>query len=185
MLAAADPAALPPAAGFPKSWEPPVEARAWTCMVLHHSGTTQGDVASLDATHRRRVDSAGKPWLGIGYHFVVGNGQGMADGLVEPTFRWRQQLAGAHAGEARTNETGIGICLIGNFQETTPSGRQLAATKSLVAALATHYQIPRGRVLLHQDVRATECPGRLFPVADVLAAVPSARTLPQPEPSPE
>ena len=80
-----------------------------------------------------RKDAQGNPWLGIGYHFVIGNGRGMEDGQVEPTFRWKQQLAGAHAGQRRHNESGIGICLIGNFDEAPPTAKQLSALKELLA----------------------------------------------------
>ena len=73
--------------------------------MLHHSATADGDVASIDAVHRLKRDLKGNPWLGIGYHFVVGNGHKMADGEVQPTFRWLQQLAGAHAGRANTTNT--------------------------------------------------------------------------------
>lgn len=160
------------AAGAPSlDWEPPVESRLWKSIVLHHSATARGDVASIDAAHRRRTDAAGKPWLGIGYHFVIGNGQGLADGAVEPTFRWREQLAGAHAGSREQNDRGIGICLIGDFSQTSPTMRQLAATRRLIAALADRYQIPKTDILRHSDIRTTQCPGRLFPWSEALAEV--------------
>lgn len=147
-------------------------ARDWDCIVLHHSATSGGSVEAIDAVHRRQRDSAGKPWLGIGYHFVVGNGHSMADGEVQPTFRWRQQLAGAHAGRRQQNEHGIGICLVGNFDEAPPTERQLAALGDLLQALSDRYSISRTSVLRHQDVHATQCPGRLFPWEQVLADVP-------------
>src|SRR6185369_5851266 len=92
-------------------FEPRKTSRAWRFVVLHHTATETGDVETIDENHRARTDSSGRPWLGIGYHFVIGNGQGMADGLVEPTFRWNDQLHGAHAGDQIHNEYGIGICL--------------------------------------------------------------------------
>ncbi len=69
--------------------------RDWKTIVLHHSATRGGDVATIDAEHRTHRDRRGNPWLGIGYHFVVGNGQKMGDGEVQATFRWHQQLPGA------------------------------------------------------------------------------------------
>jgi N-acetylmuramoyl-L-alanine amidase-like protein len=168
--AAGRPAAVSPAT---TDFQPQVAARAWNSIVLHHSATSAGSVASIDAVHRRKKDLSGKHWLGIGYHFVVGNGQKMADGEIQPTFRWLQQLSGAHAGKREYNEHGIGICLIGNFDETTPTARQLAAVRGLLDALARRYAIPPERILRHRDVQATLCPGRLFPwdqvTADLLA----------------
>jgi len=62
-------------------------------------------------------DRSGKPWLGIATHFVVGNGQKWVDGEVQATFRWHKQLPGAHAAYRDHNDNGIGICLIGNFDQ--------------------------------------------------------------------
>lgn len=153
-------------------------ARQWRTIVLHHSATAEGDVASIDAVHRQQKDSAGNAWLGIGYHFVVGNGQRMGDGEVRATFRWRGQMAGAHAGQREQNEQGIGICLIGNFESAPPTPKQLAALTQLLKTLSTRYAITRSHVLRHQDVRATLCPGRLFPWEQMLATLPE-ETVPQ------
>jgi N-acetylmuramoyl-L-alanine amidase-like protein len=153
-------------------FEPPVASRAWKSIVLHHSATDQGNVASIDAAHRMQKDRRGNPWLGIGYHFVVGNGQQMADGEIQPTFRWLKQLAGAHAGSRDFNESGIGICLIGNFDERAPTAKQVAAVRELLQTLARRYAIPRERVLRHWDVQATLCPGRLFPWDQAVAGLP-------------
>lgn len=146
--------------------------RSWQSIVLHHSATAGGDVATIDAQHRARRDRQGKAWLGIGYHFVVGNGRRMADGQVEPTFRWKQQLAGAHAGDAQQNDRGIGICLIGDFDQAAPTPKQITAARELVRLLAAQFSIPRQRVLRHGDVQATLCPGRMFPWDEVLADLP-------------
>jgi hypothetical protein len=154
---------------------PPVTARNWHSIVLHHSATAGGSVASIDAVHRRQTDADGKPWLGIGYHFVVGNGRSMGDGEIRPTFRWQKQLAGAHAGKRAENEHGIGICLIGNFDETAPTAKQLAAVRQLLKTLAARYAIPRERILRHQDITSTLCPGRLFPWEQVIAGLSAAR----------
>jgi N-acetylmuramoyl-L-alanine amidase len=159
-------------AGRASNFLPEVTARRWTTIVLHHSATSGGSVESIDAVHRQQKDAAGNPWLGIGYHFVVGNGHSMGDGEIRPTFRWKKQLAGAHAGKREENEHGIGICLIGNFDDNPPTEKQVAAVRTLVKTLAARYAIGRSRVLRHQDVGATLCPGRLFPWAQVQDDVP-------------
>lgn len=139
------------------------QERDWKTIVLHHSATHGGDVATIDAEHRKHRDRSGKPWLGIGYHFVVGNGQKMGDGEVQATFRWHKQLPGAHAGNRDHNDNGIGICLIGNFDQAPPTDRQVAAVRGLVKALAERYAISRDGLVRHSDVQATLCPGKLFP----------------------
>jgi len=146
------------------------DPRGWKYIVLHHSAAEHGDVASIDADHRTRVDSNGESWMGIGYHFVVGNGSGMPDGHVASTFRWTGQLHGAHSGDREHNDWGIGICLIGNFEETKPSMAQVEATAHLIAELRRRYGIAEDRILLHRDIKATACPGKHFDLQAVLAA---------------
>jgi hypothetical protein len=152
-------------------WKPTVAARDWKHIVIHHTATTSGSVESIHAAHLKNKDKNGNPWLGIGYHFVIGNGDGMPDGAIEPTFRWRTQIQGAHAGSSNKdyNERGIGICLVGNFEKTPPTPAQRKSVKLLVQTLRTEYRIPSAEVVGHKDIRAstTECPGKYFPMAEV------------------
>jgi hypothetical protein len=140
--------------------------------VIHHTATSRGSVESIHETHIQRRDKDGNPWLGIGYHFVIGNGNGMSDGEIEETFRWRQQLHGAHAGSGEYNQRGIGIVLVGNFDEQRPTSAQLAAIKRLVTTLKHEYHIDSKHVIGHSDVKATACPGRYFPLAEVSYGLP-------------
>ena len=149
-------------------WEVENPERPWEFVVIHHSATGQGSVESIHRDHQRRRDRNGKPWLGIGYHFVVGNGNGMRDGKISPTFRWKQQLHGAHCGSLRHNSLGIGICLIGDFHQTEPTGAQRKSVISLIRMLTDRYAIPSKRILGHRQIRATMCPGRFFPFKDVV-----------------
>ena len=139
----------------PKSWVPPVTPRPWRWIVIHHSDTEHGDLAFIDRLHKD------KGWDGVGYDFVIGNGTDTADGLVEPTFRWTQQIIGAHAKtpDNRFNEYGIGICLVGNMMEHPPTAKQLAAVERLTGYLMATYHIAPDHILGHRDTKQTECPG--------------------------
>lgn len=150
----------------------------WQYLVLHHSGGDQGSVESLDALHRLRRDQFGNPWAGIGYHFVIGNGQGMIDGRVAATFRWQQQLHGAHARSRRHNRLGLGICLIGDFEEQPPTPRQLSSTQKLLELLLTRLDISRHNILRHSDIAATRCPGRLLPFEELIDSLADERAMP-------
>ncbi len=154
---------------------PSESARDWTAIVVHHTATERGSVESIHQTHLARK------WLGIGYHFVIGNGQGMEDGLIEETFRWRGQMHGAHAGREEYNQHGIGIALIGNFENTPPTPAQIESLTELVTRLAEKYQIPPDRVFGHGELKTTACPGRLFPLAELrLACQTNPRTADRP-----
>ncbi len=148
-------------------WKPTVAARDWKHIVIHHTASEGGSVATIHAEHLNRKDKNGNHWKGIGYHFLIGNGTGMNDGEIEPTFRWKQQMQGAHAGNDEYNQHGIGICLVGNFQDHRPSSAQLASIKRLVGVLKREYGLKSSQVVGHRDVKATACPGKMFPLSDI------------------
>ncbi len=147
------------------------EPRDWQSIVLHHSATATGSVESIHRAHLKKTDGRGTPWQGIGYHFVIGNGQGMADGAIEPTFRWRQQMHGAHAGVGDFNQTGIGVVLIGNFEKSNPTTAQQSAVQFLIHELCRTFAIETSRIVKHGDLKATACPGRNFSLESVLSGM--------------
>lgn len=136
----------------------------WRYVVIHHSASDSGDAQSFAQEHKKRG------WDGLGYDFVIGNGSQSGDGQIEVGYRWRQQAQGAHAGSYQFNRYGIGICLVGNFDHTHPSARQLASLERLVAILMSRFKIPPANILGHGDVRQTRCPGRLCPMHSIVAA---------------
>jgi len=143
-------------------------SREWRHIVVHHSATPTGSMASFNEAHIKRG------WDGVGYHFVIGNGSGTGDGEVEPTYRWRQQLQGAHAGNAEYNQHGIGICLVGDFEHGgRPTPRQMSSLRALVRFLQVKIGIPTYEVIGHCDVppRHTECPGRWLDIAAFRASL--------------
>lgn len=148
-------------------WVPPSYLeRRWTAIIIHHSATSHGNAAIFDKWHRE-----GNYWDGIGYDFVIGNGSNSGDGQVEVTFRWRGQKTGAHCGgtpDNWANKEAIGICLVGNFDNTVPTSRQLQSLVRLVRFLQKRYGIPKSRIFGHRDTpgaRPTNCPGKKFPMA--------------------
>lgn len=153
-------------------WQPDAPVNAWKFIVIHHTATDSGSVESIDEAHR-----VGNAWQGIGYHFLIGNGHGMADGEVAATFRWQEQIAGAHAGNRQYNEFGIGVCLVGNFEEQPPTPAQLDAVRRLVGWLKGEFRLEQEQVLGHRDVKATACPGRHFPLDEVASARPIGDSL--------
>jgi len=162
---------------IPSSWRPSKTPREWKTIVLHHTATEAGSVESIHASHLKRT-TRGEPWLGIGYHFVIGNGKGMPDGAVEGTFRWRDQLHGAHAGHQAHNQHGIGIALIGHFDKQPPTPAQLASLRRLITHLKTAHSIPAASLLGHGDIKPTACPGKLFPLATLKQEFRSGRVTP-------
>jgi len=149
-----------------RAWIPPSSVeKNWTAIIIHHSATERGNAAIFDKDHRENHG-----WDGVGYDFVIGNGTDSGDGQVEVTFRWRQQITGAHCktDDNWANEDGIGICLVGNFNNYLPSDRQIQSLAELTRFLQRRYNIRRSRIYGHgttPGARVTDCPGNMFPMA--------------------
>jgi hypothetical protein len=139
----------------------PVADGRWLQIVIHDSGSQHGTVES----ESRAAQAQGLK--GLGYHFLIGNGNGMGDGELHVGYRWIDQLAGAHvAGSdaAWHNTHSVGICLIGNGESRAFTPRQMERLVALVVGLQERLEIPIDRVLLHSNLAATPSPGRHFPV---------------------
>ena len=122
-------------------------------LIIHHSATPTGCSMVFRAFHR-----AINGWIDIGYHFVIGNGSLSEDGEVE---EGRPQWAvGAHAREH--NEDTIGICLVGDFNDTYPTEDQMKSLGMLLKRLLSEYDLSSSSIILHRDLSGckTVCPGK-------------------------
>ena len=152
-------------------WGVPLQ-RTWEGILIHHSATPGGNLEKFDRYHRE-VNG----WLMVGYDFVICNGDGGPDGLVQTSERWKRQIQGAHAGPGlkRYNDHWVGICLVGDFNQARPTTEQLRSLRRLVAYLEERCGIPESNVRFHRDVRDTDCPGRLFPAGEFQRESPRAK----------
>ncbi|NLW85304.1 MAG: N-acetylmuramoyl-L-alanine amidase [Planctomycetes bacterium] len=136
--------------------------RPWRYIVVHHSATAGGNAQVFDEFHRLK-----RGWDELGYHFVITNGNGGPDGLVEVGSRWNVQKWGAHTGgtpDNEYNEYGIGICLVGDFTDSLPSQAQMESLRRLLEYLSARYGIPARNIIGHRDAPGakTQCPGEAF-----------------------
>ena len=144
----------------------PVLRRRWQFIIVHNSGTRQGNARIFDYYHRRvrRMQN------GLAYHFVIGNGTSTGDGEIEVGDRWRRQINGGHVHSDYLNNIALGICLVGDFNRDQPTRRQLEACEELIRYLWQRCGKIDGRYAVvrpHRDVNppqwATDCPGDDFP----------------------
>ncbi len=143
----------------------------WKCVVVHHSGSDKSTPQGMRDWHVN-----GRGWDALGYHFVIGNGQGYPDGKVYVGERWPKQMHGAHCKTKSNfyNDHGIGICLIGDLNKHKPTAKQEAALANLLAFLSQKCGIPKSKIHTHGGVtHATECPGRHFSLTKVIGQMPS------------
>lgn len=154
----------PQVASIPREWVPSArKPDGWRWIVIHHSATTVGGARAFDRMHRE------KGWDELGYHFVIGNGTDTSDGQVEVGSRWGKQKWGAHTKtpDNQYNNFGVGICLVGNFDNQRPTASQMRSLARLTAYLMKTYHIPADRIVGHRDCKSTDCPGRHVNVAEV------------------
>ena len=149
-----------PQAAELKTVVPLFPSKKWKYIIIHHSATEDGNALKFHMSHRA------KGWDSVGYNFIIDNGTGnRKDGQIEATPRWIKQIDGAHCKAADMNSKGIGICLVGNFNNEQVSEKQLESLVYLVQLLKDTYHIPDSHIIGHGEVpgASTACPGIISP----------------------
>jgi hypothetical protein len=168
---------------------------AWKYIVIHHSATADGklnDWAAIKRYHtsyridgnmvtgdvfkQRQMIGSGKsfekPWSDIGYHLGIE----WDNGEVKVKIGRPWTKAGAHAGMHKDgksinkfNREGLGICIVGNFDKTTPDKELWDKTVAAVKEICAFFNIPACNVLGHREAydvagapRQKTCPGNNF-----------------------
>ena len=138
----------------------------WKYIVVHHSAGNFGTIEFLQKVHNQR--QSGDPIDAIPYHYVIGNGNGLSEGEVASDWRQEYGIWGAHVSgnNSDRNFRGIGICLIGNFEEKTVPDKQYLALTALTKKLMREHNIPVENVSGHgyTNGESTKCPGQHFPM---------------------
>ena len=138
----------------------------WQFIVVHNSGTRQGNARAFDYYHRhvRHMQN------GLAYHFVIGNGTSTGNGQIEVGDRWRRQINGGHVHSDHLNNIALGICLVGDFNRDQPTRAQLECCEELIRYLRqrcgkvdNHFPIVKPHREMNPPRWATDCPGDAFP----------------------
>jgi hypothetical protein len=142
----------------------PVRRGRWKYIIVHNSGTREGNARIFDIYHRRVRHMVN----GLAYHFVIGDGHGSGDGEIEIGHRWTAQLNGGHVASDYLNDISLGICLVGDFNRDLPTKAQIGALEELISYLRDRVGKSEGRraiIYAHKEInpRPTDCPGDRFP----------------------
>jgi len=124
-------------------------------ITIHHDGMPPQNLRGMDQCARQieiiRRGHRNNGWADIGYHYII-----------DPEGRiWEGRpisLQGAHVKEH--NPHNLGILVLGNFERQQPTPQAMHALDRFVAAQMRQYGIPLSRVLTHQELAPTACPGR-------------------------
>ena len=117
--------------------------KRWSQIEIVNSGTESGNIEELAL-----LNKAGGPEH-VNYHFIICNGKGGQDGLIQPTEKWRQQLS-IIPGQGRDDEAvlceppteqTIYICVIADNETSFPTDFQIKRTDELVEELCSKFNI--------------------------------------------
>lgn len=143
----------------------PVRRGRWKYIIVHNSGTRQGNARVFDVYHRR----VRKMQNGLAYHFVIGNGNSSGNGEIEIGNRWTRQINGGHVASDYLNDIALGICLVGDLNRDQPTKEQLLALDELITYLRNRVGRIKGKQSIvkgHKEInpKPTDCPGDRFPL---------------------
>jgi hypothetical protein len=136
---------------------------SWSGIVVQHLGEPAGSVESIHRSHTAGGLNS------LGFHFVIGNGNGLGDGTVHASERWINQTKAARPVSIPIelwDENVITICLVGNGNRRPFTERQILHLSRLVQRLQHELSIEASKVLLASDlVQPTNqptSPGKFF-----------------------
>lgn len=134
-------------------------------IIIHHSLTADGQTVSMDAIRKYHIETLG--WADIGYHYLLE--------LVSSHYEifvgrmWNEQ--GAHCLGGGMNKQSLGICVVGNYDETDLPQPAFDLLVRFVKAQMALHNIPKENVKRHSDYDPKTCPGTKFPWNTFIAAL--------------
>ena len=146
---------IDPAIDFIESNE--IGPRLW--IVLHHTGAWEKDTEQVKRAHLARG------FRDIGYNYVI-----EYDGKI--VAGRSLNIPGAHT-KGEMNYIGIGVALLGNFEEKPPTQQQIESLVDLIVKLIkdNNHEINLERISQHLDHLSTLCAGKHFPYEAVKTMV--------------
>jgi hypothetical protein len=131
-------------------------------IVIHHAEAPKATPDDIHAWHLQNG------WIGAGYNAYI-----RKDGTV---YIMRGDNVGAHA--LNYNQVSYGICCEGNYDDINPKlatdyTMPDAQFNSLVNFVAMqHERFPDALIVKHSDLCATVCPGKYFPMEEMIDSLP-------------
>ncbi|MHC4293053.1 MAG: hypothetical protein ACYSTX_02065 [Planctomycetota bacterium] len=107
----------------------------WSRINILFSGTKAGDIDQLSSL------SGLTKTEDMNFHFVVCNGFGGADGLIQSTEKWQRQWSTTPDLNTSAGERIIRICVVSDAKKTFPTELQIIRTEQLVEALSRKFRI--------------------------------------------
>ena len=134
-------------------------------IIIHHTQRNNDWPSFIRWRHRHL-----RRWDDIGYHYIIGNTRPFTkDGKIY--IGRAENVEGAHA--LGYNFKSIGVCLIGNFNKTFPSEKQMNSLVTIIKQVTSHHKISVENILGHGELPngKKSCPGKNIDMDEVRLAV--------------
>lgn len=114
-----------------------------TKIIVHHSASPHTQSVEVIENYHLSLG-----WEGVGYHYLI-----TWEGEV-----WKGRPEHYHGAHCKgQNNNSIGICLIGNFSQETPSNAQIDALRGLLDDICSRYSI--SKIEPHRAYANKDCYG--------------------------
>jgi len=143
-------------------------------IILHHSATpsrlNDEDVSGeklakvICKRAREHYKEDAKHGYMCDYHFIVGPTGKIFKGQPIELPAW-------NCGNYRINLVSIAVCALGNFEKIKMPKAQEESIIKLVRKLKDEFNIPIENILPHREIVNTECPGKNYPLDDIIKEV--------------
>ncbi len=135
------------------------EGGSYDRITIHHQGgrpsisrVKNSVISEIDAIYGGHCR---KHYGDIAYHFIIDYAGCVWEG---------RSLAYEGAHVSHQNKNNLGVLVLGNFEEQTPSTESLESIDKLVGVLRGRFGVKRHRVYGHRDIGSSLCPGKnLYP----------------------
>lgn len=129
-----------------------------TKVFIHHSLTKDSGSVSAGAIRRYHTEVLG--WKNVGYHalieLVISGGRLYYEILMGRM--WDEP--GAHV--RGHNSDSLGLCFIGNYDQTKPEDEMLITGAKLIRLWMRLFDIKINEIYGHRDFSTKSCPGDMF-----------------------
>lgn len=132
----------------------------WTHIIIHNTGAWEKNPRQVKDYHL----SLG--WRDVGYNYLIDYAGAVHIGRP-------LDIPGAHCTAYDMNRRGIGVALLGDFNEKKPTANQINSLYALCTKLCAVKHIQPECILAHGEVpgAATACPGKHLDISAVRRVV--------------
>jgi hypothetical protein len=111
----------------------------WSSIEIFFSGTKSGSTPQLAGV------------IDLNSHFIICNGRGAGDGVIQPTEQWQKQWSIRPSRTWQGSDKTIRVCLIGDGVTALPTNYQLKRLETLLETLCRRFGIAAESVYLPTD----------------------------------